>query len=104
MARTRRISSPLIIFRDGINNYFNEIKSSNANASLNSSEINNENIYTDKNNCNEEIPELINIIISKYFEPNSFFAIQKKDVQDIILHFFHWLYTFNYTDKKVTHA
>ena len=94
----------IIIFRDGINNYFNEIKPSNSNVSLNGSENNYENIYTDKHNCNEEIPELINIIISKYFEPNSFFAIHKKDVQDIILHFFHWLYTFNYTDKKVTHA
>ena len=63
-----------------------------------------ENIYTNKCDYNEEIPGLINIIISKYFEPNSFFAIKQRDVQDVILHFFHWLYTFNYTDKKVTHA
>ena len=99
----------IILFRDGINNYFNEIKSININNNnssllLNDENINNENIYTENNNCNGEIPGLINKIISKYFEPNSFFGIRQKDVQDIILHFFHWLYTSNYTDKKVTYA
>ena len=96
----------IILFRDGINNYFNEMNNNN-NSSISLYEDNKknyENIYTNKCDYNEEIPGLINIIISKYFEPNSFFAIKQRDVQDVILHFFHWLYTFNYTDKKVTHA
>ena len=95
----------LNLFREGINNYFNEIKSSNSNST---SEGNNEEklegVYTEKNNCDEKIPEIINEIITKYFEPNSFFAFKQKDVKDIILHFFHWLYSYNYTDKKVTYS
>ena len=95
----------LNLFREGINNYFNEMKSSNSNST---SEGNNEEklegVYTEKNNCDEKIPEIINEIITKYFEPNSFFAFKQKDVKDIILHFFHWLYSYNYTDKKVTYS
>ena len=100
----------IILFRDGINNYYNEInynKDNENNTNVLLYEDNKDiykNIYTDNCNYNDEIPGLINNIINKYFEPNSFFAIKQKDVQDIILHFFHWLYTFNYTDMKVTHA
>ena len=97
----------IILFRDGINNYYNEIKyiEDNNNISLFEEDKNIcKNIYTNNSNYNDEIPGLINNIIIKYFEPNSFFAIKQKDVQDIILHFFHWLYTYNYTEKKVTHA
>ena len=95
----------LILFRDGINNYFYEMKMNNTNSSSNEKkEENIENIYTDKCNCDDQIPEIINDIINKYFEPNSFFAFKQKDVRDIIIHFFHWLYIYNYTDKKVTHT
>ena len=109
MAFLKTIFFIIILFRDGINNYFNEInynKENNNNyLSLDDKNIDiYKNIYTNDSNYNDEIPDLINNIISKYFEPNSFFAIKQRDVQDIILHFFHWLYTFNYTDKKVTHA
>ena len=95
----------LILFREGINNYFYEMKLNNTNSS--SDGINDEkldSIYTEKTNCDDKIPEIINEIITKYFEPNSFFAFKQKDVKDIILHFFHWLYTYNYTDKKVTYS
>ena len=104
----KTIFNTIVLFRDGVNNYFNETNSeNNHNNSSYLVEENNlkyENIYTNNNIYNEEIPDLINSIISRYFEPNSFFAINQKDVQDIILHFFHWLYVFNYTEKKVTHA
>ena len=95
----------LNLFREGINNYFSEMKSSNTNSSsegMNEEKL--EGIYTEKNNCDEKIPDIINEIIIKYFEPNSFFAFKQKDVKDIILHFFHWLYSYNYTDKKVTYS
>ena len=95
----------LILFREGINNYFSEIKLSNTNSTsdgINEEKL--EGIYTEKNNCDDKIPEIINEIISKYFEPNSFFAFKQKDVKDIILHFFHWLHSYNYTDKKVTYS
>ena len=104
----KTIFNIIVLFRDGVNNYFNETNSENNNInSVNILEENNikyEKIYTNNSIYNDEIPDLINNIISKDFEPNSFFAINQKDVQDIILHFFHWLYMFNYTDKKVTHA
>ena len=102
----RAIFYIIILFRDSINNYFNETKliNNDKNIPVDEEENNYKDIYTDKNNCNDEIPGLINNIINKYFEPNSFFAIKQKDVKDIILHFFHWLYTYNYTDKKVTHT
>ena len=97
----------IILFRDGINNYFNEINLNKNNSLISlyeDTKNNYETIYTNNSKYNDEIPGLINNVISKYFEPNSFFAIKQKDVQDVILHFFHWLYTFSYTNKKVTHA
>ena len=99
----------IILFRDGINNYFNEINYNKENNNFCLSKFGEnkdiyKNIYTNDNKYNNEIPGLINNIIRKYFEPNSFFTIRQKDVKDIILHFFHWLYTFNYTDKRVTHS
>ena len=95
----------LILFREGINNYFYEMKLNSTNSTANEkSEEKVENIFTDKYNCDDQIPEIINDIISKYFETNSFFGFKQKDVRDIIIHFFHWLYNYNYTDKKVTHS
>ena len=95
----------LILFREGINNYFSEMKSSNSNSTSNgTNEEKKENYYTEENNCDDKIPEIINEIIIKYFEPNSFFAFKQKDIKDIILHFFHWLHSYNYTDKKVTYS
>ena len=90
----------IILFREGINNYYLEEKEN----PITTTENNGDKDYTEINGCNGEIPELINIIIGKYFEPNSFFAIKQKDIQDVILHFFHWLYRGNYTDKKVSHG
>ena len=95
----------LILFREGINNYFYEMKINNTNStSVGTNEEKIEEIYTEKNNCDEKIPDIINEIIIKYFEPNSFFAFKQKDVKDVIIHFFHWLYTDSYTDKRVTYS
>ena len=64
---------------------------------------NNENvIYTENNNC-QNIPDYLNDIIEKYFEPNFFFGIEQKELIDIISHFCHWLFINNYTDMKVTY-
>ena len=59
-------------------------------------------IYSENNNC-ENLPESLNDIIEKYFEPNFFFGIEQKELVDIITHFSHWLFTNNYTDMKVTY-
>lgn len=101
----KTIYSILILFREGINDYFYEMKINNTNSSSNgTNEEKSEGIYTEANNCDEKIPDIINEIITKYFEPNSFFAFKQKDVKDIILHFFHWLYSYSYTDKKITYS
>ena len=95
----------LILFREGINDHFSEMKLSNTNSTsdgINEEKL--EGLYTEKNNCDDKIPEIINDIITKYFEPNSFFSFKQKDVKDVILHFFHWLFIYNYTDKKVTYS
>ena len=55
------------LFREGINNYFSEMKSSNTNSSsegMNEEKL--EGIYTEKNNCDEKIPEIINEIIFRH--------------------------------------
>lgn len=59
-------------------------------------------VYSENNNC-EDLPEFLNDIIEKYFEPNFFFGIEQKELIEIITHFFYWLFINNYTDMKVTY-
>ena len=54
----------LILFREGINNYFYEMKINNTNStSVGTNEEKTDEIYTEKNNCDEKIPDIINEII-----------------------------------------
>ena len=56
--------------------------------------------YTGEHDC-EEIPKMLNKLIKKYFEENSFFGFDTKELIDIISHFCHWLYLNKFTTAKI---
>ena len=55
------------------------------------------------NNDSQEIPNMLNDIIEKYFQPNFFFGIEMRELLEVITHFCHWLFINHFTSLKVTY-
>lgn len=55
------------------------------------------------NNDSQEIPNMLNDIIEKYFQPNFFFGFEMKELLEVIIHFCHWLFINHFTSLKVTY-
>lgn len=93
----------VVLFREGINTIKQNEKEKEREKEVIKDKNRDTKRYTEKYNS-QEVPDVCNAIIQEFFEPNCFFGLDTKDLEEIIQHICYWMFNNNYTTSRLTIA